>query len=60
MHRELEKRLKLHHENVLPLYGICYHLKPIECLASPWMQNGDLFSYIQNDSPKDYISLVCV
>ncbi|KAF9448630.1 kinase-like protein, partial [Macrolepiota fuliginosa MF-IS2] len=41
------------HPNILPFYGICYlgngPLKQI-CLVSPWMENGNIVTYLRNHS----------
>ncbi|KXN92393.1 Tyrosine-protein kinase TXK [Leucoagaricus sp. SymC.cos] len=39
---------QLSHPNILPFYGVCYLDKTQEriCLVSPWMENGNIVSYL--------------
>ncbi|KAK7026371.1 kinase domain-containing protein [Favolaschia claudopus] len=40
---------QLYHANVLPFLGL-YYLKRRLCLVSPWMDNGNIKKYLQNNS----------
>lgn len=60
-------RRKLRHQNVLPLYGVSRDLLSFEkdqnepiSLASPWMEKGDLMSYVQENPLEDHICMVCI
>ncbi|KAJ7587354.1 kinase-like domain-containing protein, partial [Mycena floridula] len=49
---------ELSHPNVLSFYGI--HLWPNDgriCLVSPWMENGNLVSYLKDHSDADHLAL---
>jgi serine/threonine protein kinase len=45
------------HPNVLPLIGVA--TSPFKfCMVSPWMENGDVISYLKSDSPVNSIRIV--
>ena len=53
---------QLSHDNVLPFYGV-YHLDDDEpqrlCLVSPWMENGDIVTFLAKVAPNtDCVLLV--
>ncbi|KDQ57234.1 hypothetical protein JAAARDRAFT_90524, partial [Jaapia argillacea MUCL 33604] len=44
---------QLEHPRILPFMGIdTMTFSPFFCLVSPWMQNGDVVTYMQNNGPK--------
>ncbi|TDL20566.1 kinase-like protein, partial [Rickenella mellea] len=41
---------RLRHENVLPFYGVCKdEFAPMLAMISPWMDNGNLVTYLQEN-----------
>ncbi|KAJ7808155.1 hypothetical protein B0H13DRAFT_1668778, partial [Mycena leptocephala] len=38
-------RCQLSHPNLLPFFGL-YHLQNRLCLVSPWMENGNIYSFL--------------
>jgi serine/threonine protein kinase len=40
---------ELKHQYVLPLYGTVEEFGPFRALVSPWMPNGTLNSYLNNE-----------
>lgn len=38
-----------HHPNVLTLIGICFNYDAMPLVILPYMQHGDLLSYIRNE-----------
>lgn len=49
---------QLSHPNVLPIYGL-YRFKNRICLVSPWMDAGDISTYLQHNPDADRLQLVC-
>ncbi|KAG6819479.1 hypothetical protein H0H93_011447 [Arthromyces matolae] len=50
---------QLSHDNVLPMYGL-YRFKKRLCLVSPWMDNGDVATYLKSNPNADRHSLACI
>ncbi|RDB18407.1 Serine/threonine-protein kinase STY8 [Hypsizygus marmoreus] len=48
---------QLSHPNLLPIYGL-YRYKSRLCLVSPWMENGDINTYLQETQDVDRVLLV--
>lgn len=47
------------HKNIMPFYGVnLVEFAPQVALISPWMSNGDMFTYIRRRSPPNRMSLV--
>jgi serine/threonine protein kinase len=46
--REGELMAALDHPNVIPLLGICYSMDGVPSLVLPFMQLGDLRSYVSD------------
>ncbi|KAF9245250.1 kinase-like domain-containing protein [Melanogaster broomeanus] len=44
--RELSIWARLHHENVLPFYGIAFGFGSLPAIVGPWAQNGTLGDYL--------------
>ncbi|KIJ06635.1 hypothetical protein PAXINDRAFT_56263, partial [Paxillus involutus ATCC 200175] len=44
--RELSIWARLHHENVLPFYGIAFGFGPLPAIVGPWAENGTLGDYL--------------
>lgn len=52
---------RLDHVNILPLQGLTFeHSTQSLSLVSPWMETGDLTSYLRYHSPIYRLSLVCI
>ncbi|KAF9241784.1 kinase-like domain-containing protein [Melanogaster broomeanus] len=47
--RELSIWARLHHENVLPFYGVAFGFGPLPAIVGPWVQNGTLGDYLCNN-----------
>ncbi|KAG6908633.1 hypothetical protein DXG01_003811 [Tephrocybe rancida] len=50
---------QLSHTNVLPIYGL-YQFKKRLCIVAPWMENGDIVTYLQHNPLTDRRSLASV
>ncbi|KAH8110411.1 kinase-like protein [Phellopilus nigrolimitatus] len=47
------------HPNILPFYGVCTEeFSPRLALVSPWMDNGDVLSYLKHNPDTDRIALI--
>jgi len=47
LRRELRVWQRLHHENVVPLFGVTSNFGPYTSMVCPWMENGTLNSYLE-------------
>ncbi|KAG6816780.1 hypothetical protein H0H87_003043 [Tephrocybe sp. NHM501043] len=47
---------QLSHTNVLPIYGL-FHFKNRLCIVSPWMQNGDIVTFLRLNPKVDRLAL---
>ncbi|KAG6907411.1 hypothetical protein DXG01_009023 [Tephrocybe rancida] len=47
---------QLTHTNVLPIYGL-YRFKDRLCIVAPWLHNGDVITYLENNPTADRRSL---
>ncbi|KAJ8582136.1 kinase-like protein [Rhizopogon salebrosus TDB-379] len=47
--RDYHARKQLQHENLLPLLGFSYEFGPFPAMVSPWMHNGSLTTYLDNN-----------
>ena len=58
---------QLKHDNIMPLIGICDNLiSGCDLLVSPWMENGDLPTFIKSTEAKggaidgkDFVGAIC-
>ncbi|KAG7094582.1 hypothetical protein E1B28_005408 [Marasmius oreades] len=51
---------QLRHSNVLPLLGVNTELFPsCFCLVSPWMENGDIVSFLKMNPNHDKLQPIC-
>lgn len=50
LRRELAVWRRLKHENVQPLYGVCFDLAPYPAMVSRWHSNGDINAYIRSQT----------
>ncbi|KAG1753062.1 hypothetical protein EDD22DRAFT_238574 [Suillus occidentalis] len=41
----IEGWLELHHDNLLPIFGMTLGFGPLRALVCPWMENGTLTHY---------------
>ena len=51
---------QLHHPNILPLLGVnidAFH--PSFCLISPWMNNGDIVTFLKQNPQHNLPWVVC-
>ncbi|TDL22512.1 kinase-like protein [Rickenella mellea] len=49
------------HKNVLPFFGICEEeFRPLLAMVSPWMENGDLVSYLEGNDDADRWNIVSI
>lgn len=48
---------RLHHPNVLPIYGVSMTAFPF-CVVSPWMENGNILDYTRKYPEVNRMSLV--
>lgn len=47
------------HQNILPFYGVCIsEFEPRLALVSPWMENGDIITYVKKYPNVNRIGLV--
>ncbi|RDB18405.1 Serine/threonine-protein kinase STY8 [Hypsizygus marmoreus] len=49
---------QLSHPNLLPIYGLYRYTESRLCLVSPWMDNGDVNTYLKNHPVVDRFLLV--
>jgi serine/threonine protein kinase len=47
LRRELRVWQRLHHENILPLYGITSDFGTHDSMVCPWLENGNLNKYLE-------------
>lgn len=45
----IEGWLRLDHDNVLPIFGLTLGFGPLPALVCPWMENGTLTSYLEQN-----------
>ncbi|KAF8836887.1 kinase-like protein [Paxillus ammoniavirescens] len=58
--RELSIWARLHHENVLPFYGIAFGFGPLPAIVGPWAENGTLGDYLaRNPDLPTRVRLLC-
>lgn len=57
--RELILWAHLRHPNILPFYGVYLVSNERICIASPWMEKGDLSHHLENDPTTPRNPLVC-
>ncbi|KXN84357.1 Dual specificity protein kinase zak2 [Leucoagaricus sp. SymC.cos] len=51
---------RLNHPNILPFYGVYYQGKQKKmCLVSPWMDNGNLVNYLQENPTAPRRPFIC-
>ncbi|KAF9651706.1 kinase-like protein [Thelephora ganbajun] len=57
LEQELPSWTELHHQNILPFYGIVTDLGPRPYMVSPWRENGNLLVYVKKNrkSNKNYL-----
>ncbi|KAJ8588694.1 kinase-like protein [Rhizopogon salebrosus TDB-379] len=48
--RELRICARLHHQNILPVYGYTYGFGRLMAIVSPWAENGNLGTYLQRET----------
>ncbi|KAF9646421.1 kinase-like protein [Thelephora ganbajun] len=48
---------RLHHSNVLPVYGVSMSTFPL-CIVSPWMENGNILDYTRQHPEVNRMSLL--
>lgn len=46
-----------HHPNVLTLIGICFNYDAMPLVILPYMEHGDLLTYIRNEHEVSHINL---
>lgn len=46
------------HENLLPFYGVCQLFSPKFAMVSPWMQKGDLTTFLKHDEDADRLKII--
>lgn len=50
---------QLDHPNILPFYGVCKdEFAPRFAMVSPWMEGGDLPSYLKQNEYADRVTIV--
>jgi hypothetical protein len=45
----IEGWLELHHDNLLPIFGMTLGFGPLPALVCPWMENGTLTRYLEHN-----------
>ncbi|KDQ18586.1 hypothetical protein BOTBODRAFT_516044 [Botryobasidium botryosum FD-172 SS1] len=56
--REVHVWKRLRHRYILPLIGICTLADGITYMISPWMQHGNIMSYLENYQDVDRVQLL--
>jgi serine/threonine protein kinase len=47
--RELKTCARLHHPNILPVYGYTYGFGLFVAIVCPWARNGNLTRYLEDE-----------
>jgi len=48
--RELKICSRLHHENILPVYGYTYGFGKLMAIVNLWVENGNLTAYLEREN----------